>query len=348
MDKYKLDGTKIMYHPKEVSKWLKGEDIYPIYVEVSPVNYCNHHCTFCGLDYKHGKTKLDTKIMIDALSALKKGGTKSIMFGGAGEPFLHKDLPEIIEYTHDIGLDIGLTTNGSMIKEKDMEVLLKCCSWIKISFNGGDPGIYKEIHGADDCQHVRDKMSKLGWYKKEKKYKCTLGTQILLLPDNYDSIEQLIIESTARGFDYCVIKPYSQHLASNTHKYEEVNYSKLMFLKNKLAEYNSKTFQVIFRENAILRKDKPKKYKKCYSVPYFWSYIECDGNVWVCSCFLDLDDKFCIGNINENSFKELWENRNRNIDIDIKKCRNNCRMESCNEYLEKLKDSKKSEHLAFI
>ncbi|MBE9532248.1 MAG: radical SAM protein, partial [Proteobacteria bacterium] len=36
MDKYKIDSHKLIYHVERTNEWLSGEDIYPIYVEMSP------------------------------------------------------------------------------------------------------------------------------------------------------------------------------------------------------------------------------------------------------------------------------------------------------------------------
>ena len=50
-DKYKIDSHKLMYHVHRVSDWISHENIYPIYVEISPTGTCNHRCIFCSVDF---------------------------------------------------------------------------------------------------------------------------------------------------------------------------------------------------------------------------------------------------------------------------------------------------------
>ena len=53
--KIQIEGHKLMYHVDEVSRWLKGDVVAPIYVEIGLINSCNHNCVFCiGLPEKQG------------------------------------------------------------------------------------------------------------------------------------------------------------------------------------------------------------------------------------------------------------------------------------------------------
>ena len=51
MDKYRIDSHKLVYHVSRVNGWLNGENIYPIYAEISPSGACNHRCSYCALDF---------------------------------------------------------------------------------------------------------------------------------------------------------------------------------------------------------------------------------------------------------------------------------------------------------
>ncbi|MCX5713155.1 MAG: radical SAM protein, partial [Candidatus Omnitrophica bacterium] len=97
MDKYRIDGHKLIYHVERVNDWLKGKNIYPVYMEVSPSGSCNHRCVYCALDFmKYRSRFLDTAIFKNRLGEMGKLGVKSIMYAGEGEPFLHKNIADII------------------------------------------------------------------------------------------------------------------------------------------------------------------------------------------------------------------------------------------------------------
>jgi len=354
-DKYKIDSHKLIYHIRRVNDWMDGKITYPIYIEISPTGSCNHRCTFCGLDFmEYQKRKLVLGVLKDRIVELSKLGVKSIMYGGEGEPLLHRNIAEIIEFTEQNAIDTAVTTNGVVLKQALTEKILSKTKWIKISINAGTAQTYAAIHGTKerDFNTVIKNISYAAEYKDKNKLTCTLGAQIILLPENEGEIELLAKISKDIGLNYLVVKPYSQHTQSKTRFYEKIKYSKYLYLIDKLQNYNSVQFQVIFRLNSMKKwDDHSRRYQKCFALP-FWSYIDSGGNVWGCSIYLEVE-KFHYGNIYEETFEEIWKGDKRmkslqfvNEKLDISHCRVNCRMDEINRYLWDLKNP--VEHVNFI
>lgn len=84
-----------------------------IYIEIT--NACNLNCPFCIKNKKKTKylTKEEFKIIIDKI----KDHTKEIYFHILGEPLLHKDIIDFINYAHSQNLLVNITTNGYLINK---------------------------------------------------------------------------------------------------------------------------------------------------------------------------------------------------------------------------------------
>lgn len=365
-DKFSIDSHKLIYHPARVAQWLESKNdwetaksIYPIYVEVSPIGACNHRCTFCALDYMgYTPDKLDISILKDRLEEMGRAGVKSIMFAGEGEPMLHKKINEIVSMTYHAGIDVSFTTNATLMNKKFVEQSLAYCSWIKVSLNAGTAENYKKIHQSKegDFEKVIANLKYAVKYKKEHKLDCTIGVQLLLLPENSHEIETLAkICRDVIGLDYLVVKPYSQHRFSETHQYEDINYNEFSHLQKNLESLSNDSFNLVFRAKAMEKYSHLNKnrYKKCQSTPFFWGYIASNGDVYGCSAYLS-DKRFNYGNIHEQTFQAIWEGDKRKENyllikdkLDINECRVNCRMDEVNRYLDKLANNSIA-HVNFI
>ena len=355
-DRFKIDNHKLNYHPDRVNEWLATGDVYPIYVEISPAGACNHRCTFCAVDYiGYEVVFLDKDILKTRLEEMGKLGIRSVMFAGEGEPLLHKDLPEIIRHTKTSGIDVAITTNAVALTKDWSNAALESVAWIKVSINAGTAKTYSQIHKTHekDFHKVLSNIETAVTLRDQNKWSCAIGSQMVLLPENLD--EALVLAKTMKsiGCDYLVIKPYSQHNSSITREYQDFRYEESAQFKNDLESFNDDRFNVVFRSKTMEKLSETNHYySKCYSTPNFWAYIMANGSVYGCSAYL-LDEKFCYGNISENSFQEIWEGskRRENIvfvknELDITDCRKNCRMDEVNRYLWDLKHP--SEHVNFI
>lgn len=276
------------------------------------------------------------------------------MYAGEGEPFLHKDMAEIIAATKKSGIDAAVTSNAVLFNQKIADETLPYLSWLKVSINAAKPKTYAKIHrtaGTDFAKVIKN-MSYAAKARSKNKYSCALGMQIILLPDNYPEVVELAEKAKAIGMDYLVVKPYSQHPLSKTDIFKDIKYAKYDDLAEKLGKINSSRFNVIFRTHTMKKWDEARRnYKHCLALP-FWAYIDAGGGVWACSMYLTKKN-FCLGNIYKSSFKEIWESKKhaeltrwaaQRLNTD--KCRVNCRMDEVNRYLWDL--THPSAHVNFI
>ena len=351
-DKYGIDSHKLVFHPRRVTQlldvkgdWERGRSVYPIYIEIAPVGACNHRCTFCAVDYIGYKTNmLDVELLSERLLEMGRLGVKSVMYAGEGEPLLHKRIHDIAKATKAAGIDVSFTTNATVMTDAFIDEALPVTSWIKVSINAGTSDTYSKVHRTKekDFDKVLANLARAADAKRRHGLECVIGAQTLLLPENADEMVTLGELCREIGLDYLVVKPYSQHLFSETHLYESIDYKPYLDMERNLAALNTSSFNVVFRAHTMKKYVEEERYQKCYATPFLWAYIMADGAVYGCSAYL-LDKRFEYGNINQASFKEIWEGGQRKVNfefirdqLDIKECRKNCRMDEVNWYLHKL------------
>lgn len=341
-----IDNQKLVYHPRIVADWLEGKKTYPIYVEVSLTNYCNHNCIFCAPNFTRiNNSSLDTSVVKKMINSMIGVGVKAIMFGGEGEPLLHKDIAEIVKYAKESGLDVALTTNGILLDKQMALRLLPHLSWVKFSVDSGEANTYARLHGTKqlDFKTVLDNISACNFLVKLKKLECIIGVQALLFKENIITINQLAKVLKAIRTDYLVLKPFSEHNKRMGEQLESPTIEEMDKLEKQLKSYESDEFKIILRRNAILNLNKKKQYDKCYAQD-FMAYIDSYGGVHSCINFMD-NQIYTYGNINDTSFEEIWKNKSF-IEPNLDDCRSICRLDLINTYLHNLKHPHK--HNNFI
>ena len=356
-NKYHMDGHKLYWHLDRVSQWQSGKMVAPIYVEISPVSYCNHRCVFCGLDFAQDQSlALDADLLCSRLEEMGRLGVKSIMLAGEGEPLLHKELPRIVATAKGAGIDVSITTNGTAGSVELWEKLLPYLSWLRFSMDAGSAGVYAKVHQVDDrtfartCASIRDALA----VRKEKKYNVTIGIQYLLIPQNLEDIGQAIETFDGLGVDYLSFKPYSEH--PQMHNKSGFVYTQEMLDR---VEQVVESYRPKVSTDLIYRKAAAENYAggeigftACRALP-FWGYISSKGDFHTCSVFLN-DDRFNVGNIYTETMEAILLGARRRDSIQYgcdglvvgDECRLNCRMARINEFLEFL--NQRPEHSNFI
>lgn len=331
-DAYRLDSQKLQFHPKRVAQlldgmddWSKAKEIYPIYLEVSPTGICQHRCLMCSVDYIGYKSDFLDPVKFDDLAhEMSFLGVKSISFAGNGEPLVHPKINNMVESCLTAGLDVAFTTNGVLLNKLHPIDKIK---WIKVSLNAGTRENYAKVHRTkpEDFDRVLANLADA----VQRKGDCVIGAQMVLLPENQHEVETLRQIGKDIGLDYVVIKPFTQSIKSFKPQYADI-------IDAPEAHDN-----LIVRESAFATHEIP--YKKCHATPYIWAFLMENGDLYSCSANHLLDDKFILGNVNKQTFREIWHSDRRKAnweyvrnELDITECRVNCRMHQSNLYLEDL------------
>ncbi len=348
----RMDSHKLIYHPEVVAKWLKGENIYPIEIEISPSGACNHRCVFCAVDYIGYKPFfLNKDVILRDISQMSRKGLKSVICSGEGEPLLNKNMPDIANGIKACGVDVAMSSNGVLFTKEKAKDCLGAFTWIRFSVASMDETSYDKIQRGKqgDLERVKTNLADAVKVKRDNNLKTTLGVQCLLLPDNMEQLPDMAKQLREIGVDYLTIKPYSQHLHSDNSF--QIHYEEMLDLEKEIKQYATDDFSIYFRANAMKKMHHEKCYKECLGLP-FMTHIDSQGNVWPCIAHIGTEE-FCYGNINEWTFEEIWEGTRRQEiikqlnSLDINKvCREACRLDEINKYLNELKHP--GEHVNFI
>lgn len=353
MAKFNLDGHKLQYHPKQIYEFYSTGDTYPLYMEISPVGKCNHRCVFCAYDYiGYPNRSLDKNVLYNCLKEMQEKGLKSVLYAGEGEPLLHKDISEMIINTKNLGIDVGLFTNGELLTKKLNEEIFKSLTFIRFSVNAGDEDTYSKIHKKDVFNKIINNIKHCVFLKEKYKLNITIGMQFVLLPENIHTVENIVKIAAEIGVDYISIKPFNQQNEKQFYQLEkQFEYAKLEELFLKLESYSRKDFNVTARVNSF-KNYYSRDYNHCYGCNFI-TVLNSAGELASCLPYWDKKD-FIYGNINNNTFNEIWNSNNRATikkylenNINVHSCPPNCRPNAINSYLYELKHPKTA-HINFI
>ncbi len=334
-----LDGSKLLYHLDRVGEWVKGNDIFPLHVEISPSSACNQRCILCCVDYKHHKPSfLSREVLLGLVDDFSERGVKSYLLAGEGEPLLNKNIAEFIIKSSEKGIDSAINSNAVFLKNELAEEIMPHLTWARFTIQSSDPKKYAVIHGTEESDYFKaiENIRNAARIKKEKNLNVTIGVQQILINDNYDNVFETAKLAKELGVDYFTVKRFSKH-PDNTYDVPEDLYKQSKDQFEKCEKLSDENFKSLVRWNQF-EKQCVRNYSKCIGLPFI-TQILADGGIYPCCMFFE-DKSKCYGNLNEKSFSEIWQgDKKREIinhikeNIDVDKCMTYCRHHSTNMFL---------------
>ena len=307
---YKLGELALLKKYKEEE--LKRHTLIDLFWECTLT--CNAHCKHCGssAEKKQYEGELTTEEIKCAFKQISDDmdASKILINVTGGEPLVRKDLCEVMEYaTNELGFHWGMTTNGILLNDENIEKLKKAnMETVSISIDGmaethdefrGVPGSYDKII---------ENIKKL----KQANFVKHLQVTTVFHKKNINQLEELYNTMLDLGLD-------SWRLASM----DPIGRAK----ENDELLLDGKELRKLL--DFIKEKNKKKKLRLDYGCPGFLgleyekevrpTYFYCRTGINVASILYNGDLFVCPnvprikrliqGNIKHDNFKEVWDNK---------------------------------------
>jgi len=276
--------------------------IPPSYVLWDWKRICNLNCKHCGAVKERYKNELSTKDIKGLIDQLAKINTRFFAATG-GEPFMRKDILEVMTYASKKGLKTGLATNGYFIDEKKAEEIKKSgISSIQVSLDGLEK-THNKIRGNN--LSFQRAINTIIYLIKQKIRLVSVSTTVT--PINFKEmpeLKKLLLKIGVKTWRICIIMPIGRaekkELLLNP---DQIN--KLL----KFISLNKEKIKILVGENLPFLAEYEEKIRNSpltCPVGFTACCIGVDGNVRGCPEMPDVK-KFREGSILETPFLEIWK-----------------------------------------
>jgi len=124
--------AKILLHERLIRKAKNDRKLMPIHVQLNPTNKCNFSCNFCSCGARNRKEELSYSAIVEVMSKAQTCGCESVTITGGGDPLMHRKIGSVVSALYDLGIAIGMVTNGVLLHRLSSADLDKFV-WIRIS-----------------------------------------------------------------------------------------------------------------------------------------------------------------------------------------------------------------------
>lgn len=296
-------------------------------LQISLTQNCNLLCKHCMRTNKFIQKDISFETFKKYLSNFHPEMCYCLLLSDFGEPFLRKDLVDILRYVKSEGFErVDVVSNGTLFKNHDIKAIVKerLLRKISISLEAATKEMFESIRGTNfDGFYSNIKL--LRDYKDEFMSKqpdiflstVCMKTNLLELPRIMDLAHKLRIDFV----DFVHLNSVSLDIF-NPNMNLPAFQGKLCISEQHLDTCDSELVKDIFRqihekslqynitylppENYLHQENAGDPLQiakaKC-EIPYKWIQIGSDGSIFPCC---QISKKITVGNLNDNTFEQIW------------------------------------------
>lgn len=174
--------------------------------------HCNLHCSYCrtleGVRYA-SRGEIPIAKIKEIINDAERLGIETIVLTGGGEPFMRRDIFEILRYTD---LQKIIITNGTLLTESTVKELstIPQLAYLKISFEGEKA--QEDIRGKYALERVKEAIKLLDKYDIPYAFNSVLTTDVV---DDFYNLWRFV--ASTRAFSWGVYPLINHGKAADGH-----------------------------------------------------------------------------------------------------------------------------------
>lgn len=343
--KYWFDACKLLYHQDRLNRYMHGLRIPPITIDMGIHKSCNIKCVYCyGIKQQKGNAYIPRDVLLTLAREAGLVGVQSIAIIGDGEPTMNPALYDFVEALDDAGVQSAVATNGLLLDELKIRRLTRYCTWVRFNISGVQN--YESVMGAPAGSYKKFEEMIHKAVEQGKKTGCTIGLQMVLIPECFEDVVPLAKKAIEWEVDYLVIKQFSDGgkgmpLHFNMDKYEEATN-----VLREAEKYSTDQTKIIVKWSALkdtihITRDKHWEFDCCNDLPFLLQ-ISGNGKCYPCGYHFG-NPEYCYGDLLKQGLAQIitsdryWEVIQKVKETPLDKlCTGQCRHTECLKFIDKL------------
>lgn len=189
---------------------------FPSQIIVDATEVCNFACVHCPHPEFKKSSHYNGRFlslalhhkMVDEVRTTGRGITQYIRYTSNGEPLLHREIYNMLDYAvQNSGVYVTLTTNGSILDESRIEKLLASgLNLIDISIDAFQPTTYSKIRVKGNLEVTRANVLRLLKIKTAVGSRTKIVVSFVEQPNNVDEIPPFQSYWEGQGVDRVIIR----------------------------------------------------------------------------------------------------------------------------------------------
>jgi radical SAM protein with 4Fe4S-binding SPASM domain len=255
---------------------------------------------------------MDSRVLSNVIDDLGSLGVREVMISGDGEPFLHKDILQVVRRLNQKRIRAGIITNGTLIDSCMIDQLLELgIDQLIFSISAHNKRLYQKMHPKAPARTFEVVTEVIQEILRKKTTRPTVALLNVITRQNYRYITDMIEFGHSLGADKVYLNPY--YLFRKFPKGILLTEPEIRTMIRTLLLYReheglSDKYDFIEKINSVLAvegvyNNRLSQHMPCY-YPLWYAKIKSGGQVLPCCCLKE--EEMIMGNVYEQRFKDIW------------------------------------------